>query len=102
MFSKIFERFMEKSPVPVMVQALLERVLNADKLNALFERAAAEQYTRSLLFSTVFEMMTLVVFKTFPSVNAAYKEQAEQIGVSCRSPRFTISSMAWGPVPQRR
>jgi hypothetical protein len=29
--------------------------------------------------------MNLVVFKTFPSVNAAYKEQAEQIGVSITS-----------------
>ncbi len=85
MFSRIFQRFMEKSPVPVMVQVLLERVLNADKLNALFERAAVEQYTRSLLFSAVFELMNLVVFKTFPSVNAAYKEQAEQIGVSITS-----------------
>jgi hypothetical protein len=85
MFSKIFQRFMEKSPVPVMVQVLLERVLNADKLNALFERATVGQYTRTLLFSTVFEMMNWVVFKTFPSVNAAYKEQAEQIGVSITS-----------------
>lgn len=84
-FSKILQRFMEKSPVPVMVQVLLERVLNADKLNALFERVAVEQYTRSLLFSTVFDMMTLVVFKTFPSVNAAHREQAEQIGVSVTS-----------------
>ena len=85
MFSKIFQRFMEKSPVPMMVQVLLERVLNADKLNALFERATVEQYTRSLLFSAVFELMNLVVFKTFPSVNAAYKEQADQIGVSITS-----------------
>lgn len=82
---RIFQRFMEKSPVPVMVQVLLERVLNADKLNVLFERVTIEQYTRSLLFSTVFEMMTLVVFKMFPSVNAAYREQAEQIGVSITS-----------------
>ena len=85
MFSKIFQRFMEKSPVPVMVQVLLERVLNADKLDALFERVADEQYTRSLLFSAVFELMNRVVFKTFPSVNAAYQEQADQIGVSITS-----------------
>jgi hypothetical protein len=85
MFSKIFQRFMEKSPVPVMVQVLLERVLNPDKVNALFERATVEQYTRTLLFSTVFEMMNLVVFKTFPSVHAAYTEQREQIGVTITS-----------------
>ena len=85
MFSNIFQRFMEKSPVPVMVQVLLELVLNPDKLEALFERATVEQYTRTLLFSTVFDLMNLVIFKTFPSVHAAYREQGEQIGVSITS-----------------
>lgn len=46
MFSKIFERFMKRSPIPVMVQVLLEKVLNPDKINALFKRTAVEQYTR--------------------------------------------------------
>ena len=73
---------MEKSPVPVMVQFLLERALSAEKLNRLFKRATDAQYTRSLLFSSVFELMQLVVFKTFPSVNAAYKVEDQQIGVS--------------------
>ncbi len=85
MFSKIFQRFMDKSPVPVMAQVLLERVLNPKKLNSIFERTAVEQYTRTLLFSTVFELMNLVIFKTFPSVNAAYKEEGEQISVSITS-----------------
>lgn len=85
MFSEIFQRFMEKSPVPVMVQVLLERVLSAEKINMIFERATAAQYTRTLLFSSVFELMQLVVFKTFPCVNAAYKEKGEQIGVSITS-----------------
>ena len=85
MFSKVLQRFMEKSPVPVIVQVLLERVLSPEKLNAWFERTAVEQYTRELLFSTVFELMNLVVFKTFPSVNAAYQENGEQIGVSIAS-----------------
>jgi IS4 transposase len=76
---------MEKSPVPVMVQVLLERVLSPEKLNAWFERTAVEQYTRELLFSTVFELMNLVIFKTFPSVHAAYRESGEQIGVSIAS-----------------
>jgi hypothetical protein len=84
-FSKILQRFMDKSPVPVMVQVLLERVLSPEKLNAWFERTAVEQYTRELLFSTVFELMNLVIFKTFPSVNAAYQESGEQIGVSIAS-----------------
>ena len=58
MLSKIFQRFMDKSPVPVMVQVLLERVLSPDKLNSLFERTSVEQYTRTLLFSTLRIKMT--------------------------------------------
>lgn len=85
MFSKIFQRFMEQRPVPVMLQALLERTLSPSKLDAWFERTAVGQYTRELLFSTVFELMSLVVFKTFPSVNAAYKEEGGSIGVSITS-----------------
>lgn len=85
MFSKMLQRFMEKSPVPVMVQVLLERVLSPSKLNAWFERTAVEQYTRQLLFSTIFELTSLVIFKTFPSVHAAYRENSERIGVSIAS-----------------
>ena len=85
MFSEILQRFMEKSPIPVMVQVLLERVLSAEKLDRLFERATDVQYTRTLLFSSIFELMNLVVFKTFPSVNAAYKVKGDQIGVSITS-----------------
>ena len=85
MFSKIFQRFMDKSPVPVMVHVLLERTLRPEKLNEIFNRTAANQYTRQLLFSTVFELMNLVVFKTFPSINAAYTEENENISVSITS-----------------
>ena len=50
MLSPIFERFVEKSPVSVMVRGLLERVVGADKLDAFFYRVARKQYTRTLLF----------------------------------------------------
>lgn len=85
MFSEIFQQFMEQRPVPVMVQALLERILSPGKLDAWFAHTAVDQYTRKLLFSTVFRLMNLVVFKTQPSINAAYKEEGESIGVSITS-----------------
>lgn len=85
MFSKIFQRFMDKSPVPVMVHVLLERTLRPEKLNEIFNRTAENQYTKKLLFSTVFELMNLVVFKTSPSINAAYTEENENISVSITS-----------------
>lgn len=83
--SAILQRFMERSPIPVMARALLERVLTMEQLDACFERASQKQYTRELLFSSVFELMSLVVFKAFPSVNAAYQAQKAHIGVSLTS-----------------
>ena len=61
MLGEVFERFVEKSPVSVMVRGLLERVLNPEKRDALFYRTALKQYTRDLLFSTVFELLCQVV-----------------------------------------
>ena len=50
--------FAERAPLPVMVRAILERCLNAEQVNGWFERVAEAQYTRRLLFSSVFELMT--------------------------------------------
>ncbi|MDE1466101.1 IS4 family transposase, partial [Spartinivicinus poritis] len=84
-FSPILKRFMEKSPIPVMVQALLERVLSPEQLNAVFDRAVDKQYTRELLFSSLFDLMSLTVTKVFPTVNAAYQSSEVDIGVSLTS-----------------
>ena len=59
--SEIFERFIEKSPVTVMVRAMMEVVLAPSKLDELFEQTAQTGYTRELLFSTLVKMMSLVV-----------------------------------------
>jgi hypothetical protein len=83
--SAILKRFMEKSPIPVMARALLERVLTTERLNICFEAAAERQYTRDLLFSSLFELMSLVVLKVFPSVNSAYQAEKANIGVSIAS-----------------
>lgn len=79
---EIFERFAAESPVTVMVRVLLEKALAPEKLDELFEKTAKVQYTRELLFSTVVNLMLLVVCRLRPSVGAAYKAQAKEIGVS--------------------
>jgi DDE family transposase len=79
-FSPILKRFMEKSPLPVMARTVLERVLTSQKLNDAFEAAARKQYTRKLLFSSIFELMSFVVLKIYPSINAAY--QAQKLGLN--------------------
>ena len=70
MLGTVFERFVENSPISVMVRGTLERVLGAEPLNRWYERTAHKQYTRDLLFSTVYDLMSQVVFRIKPSVNA--------------------------------
>src|SRR5467141_2131999 len=73
MLGDVFERFVQKSPISVMVRACLERVLGADRLDLWYERTAQKQYTRELLFSSVYDLMNQVVFCVQPSVRAAYR-----------------------------
>ncbi len=60
-FSPIFERFVEKSPVTVILRGLMEVVLAPDQLDELFEQTVQTGYTRELLFSNLVKMMTQVV-----------------------------------------
>ena len=80
--SRSFEHFSAKLPMPVMAKLVLERVLPPEKVNAWFELNRERQYTRDLLFSSVFELMSLVAVKVFPSTHAAYQADKDAIGVS--------------------
>ena len=82
MLGDVFERFVDKSPISVMVRATLERVLGADRLDLWYERTAEKQYTRELLFSTVYDLMSQVVFCVQPSVRAAYLAHEADVGTS--------------------
>lgn len=81
----IFERFVQQSPVTVMVRAALEHALSPQAIDALFEQTAQRQYTRTLLFSSVVDLMGTVVARIQPAVNAAYRAKAEALGVSLRA-----------------
>ena len=85
LMDQVLARFLEKSPVPVMARALLERALSAGELDEMFERTATQQYTRSLLFSTCVNLLTLVVCRIRKSVNDAYKVTPEAMGVAIQS-----------------
>jgi IS4 transposase len=81
----IFERFAEQSPVTVMARAALEHALDPTAIDALFEEVAQRQYTRTLLFSTVVDLMGTVVCNVRPAIHAAFQANAESIGVSLRA-----------------
>ncbi len=68
-----------------MVRGLLEKVLCPQRLDELFECSAKTQYTRELLFSTLVNLMSLVVCGIHPSIHAAHQALAEEIGVSVTS-----------------
>lgn len=82
MLEAIFERFVAESPISVMTRGLMERVFAPEKINQIFETNAQAQYTRELLFSSIVELMSLVVCGLYPSVNAAYRAKANQLNVS--------------------
>ena len=85
MLSRVFDQFVEQSPMSVMARGLLERVLNSQIIDDIFERVADHQYTRDLLFSTVFDLMSQVVCGSHKSLNAAYQASVQDIGVSVTS-----------------
>lgn len=82
MISAIFERFVEMTPITVMVRAIMERIFAPAALDQLFDETAEHQYQRELLFSTVVGLMSLVVCGMYPSVSAAYKGFEKVVGVS--------------------
>ena len=82
MLGKVFDRCVEKSPIAVMVRGTLERVLGADQLHAWFARTAQKQDTRPVLLSTVYDLLSPVVFRSKPSVRAAYRDHEDQVGAS--------------------
>src|SRR5499433_2387702 len=78
----IFAPFVKERPICVMARAVLERLLDAPRLDALFARTAQQQYTRELLFSSLVQLMSEVVLGVHPNVHAAYQANKDAIGVS--------------------
>jgi len=85
MLNPVFDQFAKKSPITVMARGMMERVLNPQQLDEWFANIADQQYTRDLLFSSVFDLTSLVVSGSHRSIHAAYQAKKEDIGVSITS-----------------
>jgi IS4 transposase len=81
----VFERFAQDSPLSVMAQGVLENALSPQAVDQLFEDVAERQYTRKLLFSSVVDLMGLVVCRIRPAICAAYQARSEVIEPSLRA-----------------
>src|ERR1041385_1792568 len=77
-----FEKFIERSPVSVMVRGTLERVFDPVKLERVFADNALLQYTRELTFAQCVRLMSDVVFRIAPSVGAWYRGHREELTVT--------------------
>lgn len=80
--SKVFDKFAEGSPISVMTRALMERALEPKALDTLFGQSACRQYEKRLLFSSVVELMALVVCGMHPSVRKAYEAMRKELPVT--------------------
>ena len=85
MLSPVFTPFVEQSPISVMARGMLERVLNPPQLDEWFDETSDQQYTKDLLFSTVFDIMSHVVRGERKSIHAACQAKKEEICVSINS-----------------
>src|SRR5437764_11765983 len=92
LLDQIFTPFLAESPLSVMARATVEHALAAAGLDQLFHQQAQTQYTRDLLFSSVVDLMSLVVTGVQPSISAAY--QAAWSTSPFPSPPCTTSSKA--------
>src|SRR5580704_4338766 len=72
LLATVFDKFVEDSPLSVMARALMEYALQPGPLDEMFERTCSVQYTDKLLFSTVVDMMGLIVCGISDSVNSVY------------------------------
>lgn len=80
--SDVFERFSQNAPLSVMAQAVLENALSPRILDELFENSAQKQFTNKLLFSTIVDLMSVVVCRIRPSIHAAFQAKAETVGAT--------------------
>lgn len=85
MIREILDRMEQRAPASVMLRALLENVFAAKRVDQLFERTAEAQENKTLLFSTVADVMGLVALQIHPSVHAAYQARKEEVGVTAKA-----------------
>ena len=64
-----YKRLVQEAPEAVMVRMVLEHALEPEAIDEVFEECRDDQYTRTLLFSSIVELMALVVCRVRRSVN---------------------------------
>ncbi len=82
LLGETFQQFVQRSPVAVLVNGILERVFDREKLEELFRENAVLQYTRELTFAQCLHVMSDVVFRRSASVGAWYQSHQDEMPVT--------------------
>ena len=86
MLSKsILDHLESKCPEAVLVRAVLENALPPAVVDQVFNENRSRQYSRKLLFSSIVDLLGMVVCRVRPSVHAAFQLRAKQIGTSVKA-----------------
>src|SRR3954453_1148631 len=81
----VFEGFAQDPPPSVMARGVMENALNPKLVDQLFEHVADKQYTKRLLFSSIVDLMSLVVCSIRPAIQAAYQVHAETLDATVQA-----------------
>jgi len=82
LLGEAFQQFVQRSPVAVMVNGILERVFDPDTLDELFRNHAVSQYTKELTFAQCLHVMSDVVFQNSSTVGAWYQAPRDEMPVT--------------------
>lgn len=81
----LLEQFIEKAPVAVMVRSTLEYVFSSESIDKIFAESAIRQHPGELLFSSVVDLLTMVVWRQRASIGEGYRRSKDRFDVSVRS-----------------
>ena len=84
-WNALIDRFAKAAPVATMVRGLMANILSAAQLDAIFHEKAKRQWEHELLFSTVVDLLSLVVTKAKRSLHAAYQTHRAELDVSVKA-----------------
>src|SRR6266436_5400844 len=92
-FSSLLERFVKQAPIAVLAHSTIVYALNATSLDNLFREHATAQYEQKLTFSSLVDLLSLVVCQIYRSVNSAYTKSKEKLGASLTAVYGKLSRM---------
>jgi len=91
-FSAILGEFIKTTPASGYVQAVLERMFDAAKLDRFFVKHSSRPYTRQLPFSGMVGLMEMIVLRMRKSINASCQPLRGQLGASLTAVHDKLSS----------